>query len=119
MNLRKISLIYLSSYLGFGGLGFAIFPNVTLHLFYSNIAYDPVVVQFMGLFMCLLSFLIYNIYRFQDWKYYLVTIRARIPAVIFIFYLYYISNNPMFLIINGIVIIGLALTIIGYFKSKN
>jgi hypothetical protein len=38
---------------------------------------------------------------------------ARTPLVLFIFYLYYLSRDPMFLIINAIILIGLVTTAVG------
>ena len=38
---------------------------------------------------------------------------ARTPLVLFIFYLYYRSRDPMFLIINAIILLGLITTAVG------
>jgi hypothetical protein len=38
---------------------------------------------------------------------------ARTPLVLFIFYLYYLSGDPMFLIIDAIVLVGLITTAVG------
>ena len=118
MKIKKIAWIYLISYLAVGGIGFALFPHETQQLFLSNVDYGDIMPRLVGAFMCLLSFLIFHMYRHRDWKYYPVTIMARIPVVIFISYLYYLSCNPMFLLINGIVMLGLGLTIWGYFNGK-
>jgi len=118
MKLKNIAWIYLISYLGVGGVGFALFPIETQKLFLSNVDYGDIMPRLVGAFMCLLSFLIYHMYKNRDWKYYPITIIARIPVVLFIFYLYFISDNPMFLMINGIVILGLLMTILGYFLDK-
>ena len=118
MKLKKIAWIYLISYLAIGGVGFAFFPAETQQLFLSNVDYGDIMPRLVGAFMCLLSFLIFHMYKNRDWKYYPITIMARIPVVLFIFYLYYISCNPMFLMINGIVIVGLVMTITGYYLGR-
>ena len=119
MKLKRIAWIYLVSYLGIGGIGFAFFPTETQKLFYSNADYGEIMPRLVGVFMCLLSYLIYNFYKNRDWKYYIITIYARIPVVLFIFYIYYISSDPMFLIIDGIVILGLILTITGHVSERS
>ena len=119
MTLKKIAWIYLISYLAVGGIGFALFPMETQELFLSNVDYGDIMPRLVGAFMCLVSFLIFQMYRQEDWKYYPITIKARIPVVLFIFYLYYLSCNPMFLVINGIVILGLGLTIWGDLNSNS
>ena len=118
MKLKNIAWIYLISYLAVGGVGFALFPIETQKLFLSNVDYGDIMPRLVGAFMCLLSFLIFHMYKNRDWKYYPITIIARIPVVVFIFYIYFISSNPMFLLINGIVIFGLLMTILGYFLGK-
>ena len=55
-----------------------------------------------------------NVYRNGDWKKYSpFTMMARTPLVLFIFYLYYLCGDPMFLIINAIILVGLCTTAVG------
>ena len=59
------------------------------------------------------------IYRNGDWKTYSpFTMMARTPLVLFVFYLYYLSGDPMFLIINTIVLVGLVATAVGIVSQR-
>ena len=118
MKARKITLTYLTTYLTIGGVGFALFPAQTLELFFSNGNYGEIMPRVVGMFMCALSFLIFRILRNEDWKYYSVTIYVRSGITLFLFWLFYISTDPMFLVINSIVLIGLMPSIVIYFGNK-
>jgi hypothetical protein len=118
MKAKKITLTYLTTYLTIGGVGFALFPAQTLELFFSNGNYGEIMPRVVGMFMCALSFLIFRILRNEDWKYYSVTIYVRSGITLFLFWLFYISNDPMFLVINSIVLIGLIPSIVIYFGNK-
>jgi len=107
-QLKKMAFIYLISYLGVVALGFGLFPTLTMKLFLSNGDYGVIMPRLVGAIMGVLSFLLFVIYRMGDWpKYSPFTMMARTPLVLFIFYVYYISGDPMFLIINAIVLVGL------------
>lgn len=105
--MKRISLIYLSSYLLAGGLGFAFLPDLTLKLFFSTGQYDPIMIRVVGMFMMALSGLIGSMVYFKDYKYYPYSIVARTFIVLFLFYIYSQNGDPMFLILNGIVLLGL------------
>lgn len=107
MDLRKITLSYLVTYLAIGGIGFAILPEQTMDLFQSNGDYGDVMPRVVGLMMGALSFLIFNIVRNEDWHYYPVSIYVRSVIVVFLAYLYLDSDDPMFLVLDAIVLIGL------------
>ena len=121
MKLKKIGFIYLISYLGIGGIGLSLLPDLTLKLFLSTGDYGSIMPRVVGLLMMLLSFILYNIFKKGYWSEFSpITIQARIPLVIFLFYLYYLSgNDPLFLVLNTIVIPGLILTSIGYLQSRS
>ncbi len=116
---HKLSLGYLVTYLAIGGLGFTVFPTLTLNLFLSNGDYGTVMPRVVGIFMLALSYLLFNILRLQDWKYYPITIQVRSIIVLFLMYLYFTSRDPMFIILNIVVLIGLLPSIyIHYFQRK-
>jgi hypothetical protein len=112
--LKKIAFIYLISYLSVTAVGFGLFPALTLKLFLSNGDYGVIMPRMLGAMMGVLSFLLFMIYRNGDWKKYSpFTMMARTPLVLFIFYLYYLCGDPMFLIINAIILVGLCTTAVG------
>ena len=114
VRLKRIAFIYLISYLSVAAVGFGLFPALTLKLFLSNGDYGVIMPRMLGAMMGVLSFLLFMIYRNDDWKKYSpFTMMARTPLVLFIFYLYYLSGDPMFLIINAIVLVGLVTTAVG------
>ena len=113
-RLKRIAFIYLISYLAVAALGFGLLPELTLKLFLSNGDYGVIMPRLVGAMMGVLSFILFMIYRMGDWKKYSpFTMMARTPLVLFIFYIYYLSNDPMFLIINAIVLVGLLTTAAG------
>ena len=113
-RLKRIAFIYLISYLAVAAVGFGLFPALTFELFFSTGDYGDILPRLLGAMMGVLSFLLLMIYRQGDWsKYSPYTMMARTPLVLFIFYLYYASRDPMFLIINAIILVGLITTAIG------
>jgi len=113
-RLKRIAFIYLISYLAVAALGFGLLPELTLKVFLSNGDYGVIMPRLVGAMMGVLSFILFMIYRMGDWKKYSpFTMMARTPLVLFIFYIYYLSNDPMFLIINAIVLVGLLTTAAG------
>jgi hypothetical protein len=111
LRLKRIAFVYLISYLAVAAIGFALFPALTLKLFFSNGDYGVILPRLLGAMMGVLSFLLFMIYRQGDWpKYSPFTMMARTPLVLFIFYL---SRDPMFLIINAIILPGLITTAVG------
>jgi len=114
VRLKKIAFVYLISYLAVAAVGFGLFPTLTLKLFLSNGDYGVIMPRLLGAMMGVLSFILFMIYRKGDWQRYSpFTMMARTPLVLFIFYLYYLSRDPMFLIINAIILIGLVTTAVG------
>jgi len=114
VRLKRVAFVYLISYLSVAAVGFGLFPTLTLKLFLSNGDYGVIMPRMLGAMMGVLSFLLFVIYRNGDWKKYSpFTMMARTPLVLFIFYLYYLCGDPMFLIINAIVLVGLVTTAVG------
>ena len=118
MNLKKISLSYVVFYLMIGGLGLAIVPRLFLDLFQSNQDYGDIMPRVVGMFMIVLSGLIAAMLYFKDFKYYGFSIIARTFIVLFLFFLYLLNNDPFFILINVIVLIGLVPSYIIFIKEK-
>ena len=113
-RLKRIAFVYLISYLAVAAVGFSLFPKLTFQLFLSNGEYGDILPRLLGAMMGVLSFLLFAVYRNGDWpKYSPYTMVARTPLVLFILYLYYLSADPMFLIIDAIVLLGLVTTAVG------
>ena len=118
MKAKKLTLTYVVIYLAIGGLGFMFFPKQVLKLFLSNGDYGDIMPRMVGMFMCALSFLIFRIVKNEDWHYYLSTIYVRTGIVITMGWLYFKSQDPMFLVVTGIVLVGLIPSIFIHLKNK-
>lgn len=116
--MKKISWIYLASYLTIGGIGFAFIPEITLNLFLSNGNYGDIMPRVVGMFMIALGGLIATMTINNDFKYYTYSIFIRTGMVIFIIWLYMISNDPLFITILVIVLVGLLPSWYIYLKTK-
>ena len=104
---QRWSLTYVVAYLTVGGLGFALFPRFTREVFMSNQVYDDTGFRLAGMLMVGLAYLVGTILRYRDDKYYPVSIVVRGAFVVFLLALYADGRDPMFLVITGIVLIGL------------
>ena len=107
MKLKKITLTYLASYLIGGGLGLVAFPDLFLELLQSNQDYGDIMPRFAGVFMMALGGLVGMILYHKDFKYYGFSIAARTIIVAILFWLYSLTSNPFFIVINVIVLVGL------------
>ena len=108
MNLlQQITFIYLSSYLLVGGLGLVVVPELTLHLLLSNGNYGDVMPRVVGVFMLALGGVILQFVLAHDYRYYRYTIIARIFILVAMTALYFKSLDPLFLVLNAIVLVGL------------
>ena len=107
MNLKRLTLSYLSAYLVGGGLGLAIAPDFALDLLQSDQDYGDVMPRVVGMFMVALgSFIGLMVYR-GDYSYYRFSIVARTGIVAFLTLLYTIDQDPLFLVFDAIVLVGL------------
>ena len=107
MITRKLTLTYVVTYLTVGGLGFLVFPRLARDLLLSDSDYQDVGFRIAGTMMVALAYLIWNIVRFEDWKYYPHSIYVRTFIVIVLTALFFNTENPMFLVLDAIVLFGL------------
>ena len=105
--MKKVTLSYVAGYLLIGGLGLAFLPAVTLNLLQSNGQYGDVMPRVVGVLMIGLGGLIAQFVYYGDYKYYPYTVYVRTFFVLFFFALYFRSTDPLFLVLNVIVLIGL------------
>ena len=115
MDFRRLSLTYVVTYLTIGGAGFLIAPELARDLLLSNRDYENVGFRIAGTMMLALAYLIWTNVGHQDWKYYPASIYVRAFIVIVLTVLYFSDNDPMFLVLNVIVLIGLIPSIYFHF----
>jgi hypothetical protein len=105
--MQRLTLIYLAAYLLIGGCGFLVAPALALRLLLSNGAYGDIMPRVVGLFMFVLGGVIVEFVRARDYRYYLYTIVARSFIVAVMTALYFKASDPLFLVLDAIVLIGL------------
>jgi uncharacterized protein YjeT (DUF2065 family) len=105
--MQRLTLIYLATYLVIGGCGFLVAPALALRLLLSNGAYGDIMPRVVGLFMFVLGGVIVEFVRARDYRYYLYTIVARSFIVAVMTALYFKASDPLFLVLDAIVLIGL------------
>ncbi len=116
---QRWSLSYVVTYLAVGGLGFAIFPRQTRDLFLSNRDYDDVGFRLAGVLMVGLAYLVGTILRYRDGKYYPVSIVVRSVFVAFLFFLFALDRDPMFLVLNAVVLVGLLPSVVLHLRARS
>jgi uncharacterized protein YjeT (DUF2065 family) len=108
MNLlQQLTFIYLASYLLVGGLGLLVVPELALRLLMSNGSYGDVMPRLVGVFMLALGGVILQFVRAHDYRYYRYTIIARVFIFVAMTALYFKSLDPLFLVLDAIVLVGL------------
>ena len=105
--MQRLTLSYLAGYLLAGGLGFLVAPDVALRLLLSNGAYGDIMPRVVGLFMLVLGGFILQFVRARDYRYYLYAVVARSFIVLVLTALYFRARDPLFLVLDTIVLIGL------------
>ena len=105
--MKKITWIYLASYLSLGGIGFSFLPEVTLKIFLSNGEYGVIMPRLVGMFMIALGGIITTMTFNNDLRYYSYAMFIRTGMVAFILWLYMISKDPMMIAILIIILLGL------------
>jgi len=105
--MQRLTLSYLAGYLLVGGLGFLVAPDVALRLLLSNGAYGDIMPRVVGLFMLVLGGFILQFVRARDYRYYVYAVVARSFIVLVLTALYFRARDPLFLVLDAIVLIGL------------
>jgi hypothetical protein len=105
--LQRLTFIYLASYLLAGGFGLLVVPELTLRLLLSNGSYDDVMPRLVGVFMVALGGAVLQFVRARDYRYYGYAIVARIFIVAALTALYFKARDPLFLVLDAIVLVGL------------
>ena len=118
MQVKRILLIYLSSYLIGGGIGFTFLPDFTQNLFLSNEIYSEPAIRLVGVLMMMLGGLIGYLVYLKSYQAYNFSIIARTGISLFLIWAYFVYNNPMFMTILVIVLVGLIPAYLSLLKKK-
>jgi len=106
--LQRLTLVYLTGYLLAGGAALLVAPDRALRLLLSNGAYGDVMPRVVGIFMIGLGWMILQFVRARDHRYYGATIVVRSFIVVALTVLLFKTRDPLFLVLDGIVLLGLA-----------
>ena len=109
----KRSLYYLFGYLSVTGIGLMVMPTTVLRLLGSGASYDDTFTRLVGAFMIALATLVAQMIRFELTELYPTTIAVRVFFISTIIWLYNRTSDPAFLVILGVVTLGLVLTLLG------
>ncbi len=114
----RSSLYYLATYLCVTGLAFFLAPQFTLRLLMANHQYESAFVQFVGVMMFGLSVIVVNVILFGGPLLYRTTLIARIPMWFMILIIYLQTQETAFLIVLGVLGLGIIVTGSCYLKER-
>jgi hypothetical protein len=115
MNKTRFSLLYLGSYLVLIGLGLLFAPDSTLRLLQSNAEYGDVFPRVAGMLMSGLGLSVFGMIRARSSEQYPATLFMRVYFIACFVAFYAMTRDPLFLVLVGIVGLGLILTLASYF----
>jgi hypothetical protein len=121
MQLTRLSLYYVVAYLAVAGLSLLLMPNFALNLLLSNnaAAYGDVFPRFVGMTLIGLDILVFQIVRLRIEQLYSTTLAVRIFFIVVLVGLYLIAKDPFFLVVVGIIALGVAMTGYAYLRERH
>jgi hypothetical protein len=118
MSRTRLSLYYLSGYLILLGLGLLLVPDRTLKLLLSNGSYGEVFPRLAGMALSGIGLNIAGMIRARAQAQYPGTLLVRSYFIVCLVSLYWLSKDPFFLVVTGIVVVGVALTATCYLMDR-
>jgi hypothetical protein len=118
MHRTHLSLYYLVSYLTVAGLALLLAPGFALPLLLSNGDYGNVFPRLAGMLLLGLAILVGQIIRLRIEALYPTTLIVRLFFLVSFVFLFVISGDPFFLVIFGIVAVGVILTGASYLRDR-
>jgi hypothetical protein len=118
MNRTRLSLFYLAGYLWFAGLALLLVPTFALKLLLSNGDYDDFFPRLAGMLLIGLAILVTQIIRHRIEVLYPTTLVVRLFFLVVFAYLFLSSDDPFFLVVFGIVLLGVVFTGYSYLTER-
>ena len=118
MNRTRLSLYYLAGYLTFAGLALLLVPSFALKLLLSNGDYGETFPRMAGMLLIGLAILVTQIIRHRIEVLYPTTLVVRLFFLVVFAYLFLSSSDPFFLVVFGIVLLGVILTGYSYLTER-
>jgi hypothetical protein len=114
----RFSLYYLAGYLIIIGVGLLLAPRQTLHWMLSDGHYGTVFPRLAGMLMSGLGMTVAGIIRAHAEVLYPATLGVRAYFLICLGTFYALTRDPFFLVLLGIVLIGVTLTLLSYLSER-
>lgn len=118
MRLTWLSLFYETGYLLVAGVFLLAAPDTAFKLLFSNTSYGDVLPRLFGTALFSTGAVFVQIVRLHIEELYTTTIFVRIPLIAVNLWLFYYSDNPLFLTLFVIVTFGVVLTVTGYLLDR-
>ena len=118
MKRTRLSLFYLAGYLIPSGLLLLLAPRFSLKLLFSNGEYGDVLPRLAGTLLIGLGILIVQIIRLRLDMLYTTVIGVRVFFCAAFLVFYFLSQDPLFLVLLAVVGFGLVLTTISYLLDR-
>ena len=118
MPWTRLSFYYLIGYLTLGGLGLLASPKLALGLFGATGDYRPELARLSGALLLGLGILVIQIVRHRVEVLYPTTLLVRVVILTALVGLYLTSKDPLFLVLTGIVGLGMLLTATGLLTDR-
>lgn len=119
MTRTRLSLFYLAGYLTFAGLALLLVPTFALGLLLSNGHYGEVFPRLAGMLLLGLATIVVQIIRHRLEVLYPTTLAIRGFFLVTLSALFVISGDPFFLVVFGIVALGVAFTGYSFLQERN
>jgi hypothetical protein len=114
MRRTNLSLIYVATYLLAAGIFLVLAPRLALQLLLSSGDYGEIFPRLGGLLLLGLGIIVVQIIRHRITALYLTTLAVRGVFCVGFVGLYALSRDPLFLVLLGVVGIGVVATSISY-----
>ena len=118
MERTRWALYYLAGYLLLGGFGLLLVPDQMLRLLLSNGHYGDVFPRLAGMLMSGLGMSIAGIIRARAQALYPATLVVRSYFIVCLIGLYWMSSDPLFLVVLGVVLVGFVWTLTSYLVDR-
>ena len=118
MRRTHLSLYYLAGYLLPAGLLLLFVPDFATKLLLSNRDYDDAPFRLAGIALTSLGILIVQIIRLRIEALYTTTVFVRLFILAGLGGLFAYTSDPFFLVIFGVVLLGLVLTTVSYLLDR-
>jgi uncharacterized protein YjeT (DUF2065 family) len=118
MRRTNLSLIYVATYLLGSGIFLLIAPRLALQLLFSTGDYGEILPRLAGLLLLGLGVLVVQIVRYRLSALYTTTLAVRVLFCIGFVVFYIMSRDPLFLVLLGVVGVGVVATSVSYVLDR-